>query len=38
MKISVEEPDGERLFRRPLYRWEGNIKMDLEAVLWTELI
>jgi len=30
--VSVWRPDGKRLPGRPRYRWEYNIKMDLQEV------
>jgi hypothetical protein len=29
-KILIGEPEGNRLLRRPGYRWEDNIRMDLK--------
>jgi hypothetical protein len=29
-KVVVGKPDEKRPFRRPRYRWEDNIKMDLQ--------
>jgi hypothetical protein len=31
-RILVREPDGKRPLGRPRWRWEGNIKMDLQGV------
>jgi hypothetical protein len=28
----VDEPEGKRLIGRPRFRWEDNIKMDLQEV------
>jgi hypothetical protein len=30
----VDSPEGKGLFRRPRYRWEENIKMDVQEVGW----
>jgi hypothetical protein len=32
--ILVGRPDGNRPLERPSYRWEYNIKMDLQEVGW----
>ena len=34
-RVLVEKPEGKRPFRRPRRRWEDNIKMDLQEVVWT---
>jgi hypothetical protein len=31
-RVLVGKPEGRRPFGRPRYRWEGNIKMDLQEV------
>jgi len=31
-RVSVGKPEGKRPFGRPRYRWEDNIKMDLQEV------
>jgi hypothetical protein len=31
-RVLVVKPEGERPLGRPRYRWEGNIKMDLQEV------
>jgi hypothetical protein len=41
-KILVEKPEGKRRLERPSYRWEDNIKADLQEVKcgimgWVEL-
>jgi hypothetical protein len=33
-KLLVRQPDGKRLLRRPRYRWEDNIRMDLREMGW----
>jgi hypothetical protein len=33
-KIFVVKPEGKRPLRRPRYRWEGNIRMDLREIGW----
>jgi hypothetical protein len=33
-RLLVERPDGKGLFRVPRYKWEKNIKMDLEELDW----
>ena len=30
----MEKPKGKRPFGRPKHRWEDNIKMDLQEVVW----
>jgi hypothetical protein len=30
----VQKPKGKRQFRKPRYRWEGNIKTGLQEVGW----
>jgi hypothetical protein len=30
----VGKPEGKRPFGRPIRRWEGNIKMDLQEMGW----
>ena len=40
-RVLVGRPEGRRPLGRSLRRWEGNIKMDLQAVgwgAWTEVI
>jgi hypothetical protein len=37
-RILVGNPEGYRPLGKPIYRWEGNIKMDLKEVVWTGLI
>jgi len=32
----VGKPEGQRPLGRPRRRWEDNIKMDLQEVVWTE--
>ena len=37
-RILVGRPEGKRPLKRPRYRWESKIKMDLQEVLdWIEL-
>jgi hypothetical protein len=31
-KILVKKPEGKRQLRRPMHRWEDNIRMDLREV------
>jgi hypothetical protein len=31
-RVLVAKPEGKRPLGRPRYRWEGNIKMDLQEV------
>jgi hypothetical protein len=33
-KILERKPEGKRPHRRPKYRWEDNIKMDLKEIGW----
>jgi hypothetical protein len=33
-KILVRKPEGKRPFRRPMCRWEDNIRMDLKEIGW----
>jgi hypothetical protein len=33
-KVLVGKPDGKRPLRRPRSRWEDNIKIDLQEVVW----
>jgi len=33
-RVLVAKPEGERSLGRPRYRWENNIKMDLQKVVW----
>ena len=33
-RVLVGKPDGKRPLGRPRYRWEDNIKMDLQEVGW----
>jgi hypothetical protein len=37
-RILVEKSEGKRLLGRPTCRWEDNIKMDLNGVVWIGLI
>jgi len=40
-KLLMGKPEGKRQLGRPRYRWEDNIKMDLQEVgcgVWTGLI
>jgi len=32
--IFVGKPEGKRTLERPRYRWEDNIKMDLQVMGW----
>jgi len=32
--VLVEKPERKRPLGRPRYRWEGNIKMDVQEVGW----
>jgi hypothetical protein len=32
-KIFVGKPEGKRELRRPRYRWEGNITLDLREIV-----
>jgi len=32
--VLVGKPDGKRPLGRPRHRWEDNIKMDLQEVVW----
>jgi hypothetical protein len=34
MQGLVRKPEGKRQFRRPRYRWKGNIKIGLQEVGW----
>jgi hypothetical protein len=36
-RILVGKPGGKRPHRRHRHRWEDNIKMDLNGVVWTGL-
>ena len=33
-RVLVGKPEGKRLRGRPRYRWEDNIKMDIQEVGW----
>jgi hypothetical protein len=33
-RISVRRPEGRRPLGRPRHRWEDNIKMDLQEIIW----
>ena len=33
-RVLVGKPEGKRPLGRPRYRWEDNIKMDLQEVGW----
>jgi hypothetical protein len=33
-RVLVGKPEGKRLLGRPRRRWEDNIKMDLQEVVW----
>ena len=33
-KVLVGKPEGNRPLGRPRYRWEDNIKMDIQEVEW----
>ena len=33
-RVLVGKPEGKRPLGRPRYRWEGNIKMDLQEIGW----
>jgi len=33
-RVLVENSEGKRLLGRPRPRWEDNIKMDLQKVVW----
>jgi hypothetical protein len=33
-RILVGKPEGKRPLRRPMHKWEGNIKMDLREIMW----
>jgi hypothetical protein len=35
-RVLVGKPEGERSLGRPRFRWEDNIKMNLQEVRWTE--
>jgi hypothetical protein len=38
-RVLVRKPEGKRPLRRPRWRWEDNIKMNLQEVdvrVWTE--
>jgi len=37
-RVLVGEPVGKKPPGRPRYRWEGNIKMDLQEVGWGGMI
>jgi len=36
-RVLVGRPDGRRPLGRPRRRWEGDIKMDLQAVEWGDM-
>jgi hypothetical protein len=36
-KVLVGRPDGNRQLVKPILRWEGNIKMDLQDVGWKSM-
>jgi hypothetical protein len=33
-RVLVEKPEGKRPLRRHRYRWEDNIKMDVQKIGW----
>jgi hypothetical protein len=33
----VEEPEGNRILRRPKCRWKGKIKVDLREIKWGDI-
>ena len=33
-RVFVGKPEGKRRLGRPRHRWEGNIKIDLQEVMW----
>jgi len=33
-KILVEKREGKRPLGRPRHRWEGNIRMDFQRIMW----
>ena len=33
-RVLVRKPEGKRPLGRPMHRWKGNIKMDLQEVRW----
>jgi len=33
-RVVVGEPEGKRPLGRPRHRWEDNVKMDLQEVVW----
>jgi hypothetical protein len=35
--LSVEKPGGKGLLARPRHRWAGNIKMDVQKIVWINL-
>jgi len=35
-RVLVGRPEGKRTLGRPKYRWEDNIKMDLQEVGWRQ--
>jgi len=35
--VSVRKPEGKRPLGRPSYRWEDNIKMNLQEVGWADV-
>jgi len=36
-RVLVRKPEGKKPFGRPRRRWEDNIKIDLQAVLWVDM-
>ena len=36
-RVLVGRPDGRRPLGRPRRRWDGDIKMDLQAVEWGDM-
>jgi hypothetical protein len=32
--ILVGKPEGKKPLRRPTYRWEDNIRIDLREIMW----
>jgi hypothetical protein len=37
-QVSFRIPEGKTLFRRPMSRWEENIKLELKIIMWTGVI
>ena len=33
-RMLVDRPEGKGIFRGPSYKWEKNIKMDLQELVW----